>query len=54
VGPFDALKYQVDYRSAAANIAKTRAGDKVKERVQGQREKLEERLGGRLKGLLGR
>jgi AsmA protein len=54
VGPFDALKYQVDYRSAAANIAKTRAGDKVKERVESQREKLEERLGGRLKGLLGR
>lgn len=54
VGPFDALKYQVDYRAAAANIAKTRAGDKVKERVESQREKLEERLGGRLKGLLGR
>jgi AsmA protein len=54
VGPFDAMKYQVDYRSAAANLAKTRAGEKVKERVEGQREKLEERLGERLKGLLGR
>ena len=54
VGPFDALKYQVDYRAAAANIAKTRAGEKVKERVESQREKIEERLGGRLKGLLGR
>jgi hypothetical protein len=30
------------------------AGLKVKERLEGQRDKVEERLGGRLKGLLGR
>jgi AsmA protein len=53
-GAFDDLKYKVDFRSTAADLARTRAGDKVKERLGGQREKLEERLGGRLKGLLGR
>jgi AsmA protein len=53
-GAFDDLKYKVDFRSTAADVARTRAGEKVKERLEGQREKLEERLGGRLKGLLGR
>ena len=38
VGPFDALKYQVDYGAAAANLAKSKAG----ERIRGA---LEERLG---------
>jgi AsmA protein len=38
VGPFDALSYKVDYAAAATNLAKTKAG----ERVKGA---LEERLG---------
>src|SRR5437868_13176201 len=38
VGPFDALKYQVDYAAAATNLAKSKAG----ERIKGA---LEERLG---------
>jgi len=46
-GPFDDLKYQVDYGAVAAELAKSRVGEKVKERVGG---KLEDRL----KGLLGR
>jgi AsmA protein len=46
-GPFDAIKYEVNYGSVAADLAKSKAGAQVKE-------KLEERLGGRLKGLLGR
>jgi AsmA protein len=54
VGSFDDLKYQVDYRGAAAELAKSRAGDKIKERLGDNREKLEEKLGGKLKGLLGR
>src|SRR5438105_377588 len=38
VGPFDALKYQVDYSAAATEFAKSKAG----ERLKGA---LEERLG---------
>src|SRR5438270_3676424 len=38
VGPFDALKYHVDYTAAATNLAKSKAG----ERLKGA---LEERLG---------
>ena len=38
-GPLDAMKYQVDYSAAATELAKSRLGDKLKERLQ-------ERLGG--------
>ena len=38
VGPFDAMKYKVDYAAAATNLAKSKAG----ERIRGA---LEERLG---------
>ena len=38
VGPFDALSYKVDYAAAATNLAKTKAGEKIKGA-------LEERLG---------
>jgi AsmA protein len=53
-GPFDDLKYSVDYRGMAGAAAKSQAGEKVKERLEERREQLEERLGGRLKGLLKR
>jgi AsmA protein len=43
VGPFDALKYQVDYSAAATQFAKSKAG----ERIRGA---LEERLGIRKPG----
>ena len=62
-GPFDALKYDVDYGAAASNLAKSKAGEKIKDA-------LKERLGGakggaassssggsqldKLKGLFGR
>lgn len=42
-GPFDDLKYDVDYRAMAGAAVKSQVGEKVKERV-----------GDRLKGLLGR
>jgi len=42
-GSFDDLKYQVDYRGLAGQAAKSQVGEKI-----------EERLGGKLKGLLGR
>jgi AsmA protein len=38
VGPFDALSYKVDYAAAATNLAKTKAGERVKGAI-------EERLG---------
>ena len=38
-GPFDAMKYQVDYSAAATDLAKSKLGDKLKDRLQ-------ERLGG--------
>jgi AsmA protein len=38
-GPFDALKYDVDYGAAASNLAKSKAGEKIKDA-------LKERLGG--------
>jgi AsmA protein len=46
-GPFDALKYEVNYGAVAADLAKSKAGEKV-------RDQLEKQLGGKLKGLLGR
>src|SRR5712692_464453 len=42
-GPFDAMKYQVDYAAAAADLAKSKAGEKIRERLED-----------RLKGLIGR
>jgi len=46
-GPFDAMKYDVNYGAVAADVAKTKAGAKAKEQIEKQ-------LGGKLKGLLGR
>lgn len=46
-GPFDALKYDVNYGAVATDLAKSKAGEKVKDQVEKQ-------LGGKLKGLLGR
>jgi AsmA protein len=42
-GPFDAIKYDVNYGAVARDVAKSKVG-----------EKLEKQLGGKLKGLLGR
>jgi AsmA protein len=42
-GPFDAMKYEVDYGAVAADLARSKAGEKI-----------EKELGSRLKGLLGR
>jgi AsmA protein len=53
-GPFDAIKYEVNYGAVAADLAKSKAGAQVKEKIEQSRDKIEERLGGKLKGLLGR
>jgi AsmA protein len=34
-GSFDALKYEVDYRAVAGDLAKSRVGDKVRDRLKG-------------------
>jgi AsmA protein len=53
-GSFDDLKYQVDVRAVAGQAAKSQVGAKVKEQIEQNRGKLEERIGDKLKGLLGR
>jgi len=51
-GPFDDLKYDVDYRSMAGEAAKSEIGGKIKERLE---ERLkDEKLRDTVKGLLGR
>src|SRR5581483_10932919 len=49
-GPFDAMKYQVDYGAAAAELAKSKVGEKVQEAVKKNEGKIQEQLGGKLKG----
>lgn len=51
-GPFDDLKYKVDYRGMAGEAAKSEVGQKLKDRV-GQ-ELNDEKVRDKLKGLLGR
>jgi AsmA protein len=34
-GPLDAMRYEVDYRAVAGDLAKTRVGDKVRDRLKG-------------------
>src|SRR4051812_13144850 len=53
-GPFDAMKYQVDYSAAATELAKSKVGEKAKEAIDKNKGKVEEQVRDRLKGLLGR
>ena len=53
-GPFDNLSYKVNYGAVAADLARSRAGEKLKEKVEERREEIKERLGDRLKGLIKR
>jgi AsmA protein len=53
-GPFDAMKYQVDYGAAAAGLAKSKVGEKVKESVEKNKDKIGGQVKDRLKGLFGR
>lgn len=55
-GPLDAMKYDVDYSAVARDVAKSRIGEKIKERLGGGGEggsSVEKKLD-KLKGLLGR
>lgn len=51
-GPFDDLKYDVDFRAMAGQAAKSEVGEKLKDRV-GEKLK-DEKIRDKLKGLLGR
>jgi len=53
-GPLDGMKYQVDYSAAAADLAKSKVGEKAKEAIDKNKDKVEEQVRDRLKGLLGR
>ena len=53
-GPFDAMKYEVDYRAMAGDVAKSRVGERAKEAIEKNRERVEDKVRDRLKGLIGR
>jgi AsmA protein len=53
-GPFDDIKYQVDYGAAASGIAKSKVGERAKEAIEQRRDKIEDKVRDRLKGLIGR
>jgi AsmA protein len=53
-GPLDDMKYKVDYRAVAGNLAKSRVGERAKEAIEQNREKIEDKVKDRLKGLIRR
>jgi AsmA protein len=53
-GPLDGMKYEVDYRGAAGELAKSKVGERAKEAIDKNRGKVEDKVRDRLKGLIGR
>ena len=53
-GPLDAMKYEVDYRAVAGDLAKSKVGGQAKEAIEKNRGKIEDTVRDRLKGLIGR
>jgi AsmA protein len=53
-GPLEGMKYEVDYRAVAGDIAKSKIGGQAKEAIDKNRDKIEDKVRDRLKGLLGR
>jgi AsmA protein len=53
-GPLDDMKYQVDYRAVAGDLAKSKVGGKLKEGIDKRKDKIEDKVRDRLKGLIGR
>ena len=53
-GPLDAMKYEVDYKAVAGDLAKSKVGERAKEAIDKNKEKVEEKVRDRLKGLIGR
>ena len=53
-GPLDDMKYEVDYRAVAGDVAKSKVGERAKEAIEQNRGKIEEKVRDRIKGLIGR
>jgi AsmA protein len=53
-GPLADMKYSVDYRGAASELAKSKVGERAKEAIEKSRGKVEDKVRDRLKGLIGR
>ena len=53
-GPLDAMKYEVDYRGVAKDLAKSKVGGQAKEAIEKGRGQVEDKVRDQLKGLLGR
>jgi AsmA protein len=53
-GPLEGMKYEVDYRAIAGDVAKSKVGGQAKEAIDKNRDKLEDKVRDRLKGLMGR
>jgi AsmA protein len=53
-GPLDGMKYEVDYRAIAGDVAKSKVGGQAKEAIEKNRDKVEGQVRDRLKGLIGR
>ena len=50
-GPLDGMKYEVDYRAIAGDVAKSKVGARAKEAIEQNRDKIEDRVRDRLKNL---
>ena len=48
------MKYEVDYRAVAGDLAKSKVGGQAKEAIEKNRGKVEDQVRDRLKGLIGR
>ena len=48
------MKYQVDYRAVAGDLAKSKVGGKLKEGIEKRKDNIEDKVRDRLKGLIGR
>ena len=53
-GPFDNMKYQVDYRAVAGDLAKSKVGERAKEVIEKNKDKIGDQVRDRLKGLMKR
>lgn len=53
-GPLADMKYQVDFGAVASGIAKSKVGARAKEAIEQRRDKIEDKVRDRLKGLIGR
>jgi AsmA protein len=53
-GPLESMKYEVDYRAVAGDLAKSKVGERAKEAIEKNKDKIGEQVRDRLKGLMKR